>query len=214
MLTHAIFLLSAHGWERSESPSFGYAALDAVTQRFSVPLETSTVDISLVQEEWDDMVEYAKQFLNLVQEDYKIVWWKLFNAVDAKKWTNILSVIELLFCLPIANGHVERCFSQLKLIKNSRRTCLGEETLDDLLRINVEGPPLVDWDATSAVELWWKEKVRRVNHKDTRSAPSRPQEKETEAEISIAFLLTTGRNGFELISETELQFTCVVNHFW
>ena len=46
----------------------------------------------------------------------------------------------------------------------------------------MEGPPLVDWDATSAVELWWKEKVRRVNHKDTRSAPSRPQEKETEAE--------------------------------
>ena len=51
LLTHAVTLLSTHGWERSESPSFGYAALDAVTQRFSVPLE-----ISLVQEEWWNML--------------------------------------------------------------------------------------------------------------------------------------------------------------
>ena len=74
---------------------------------------------------------------------WKVVWWKLFNAVDAKKWSNVLVVIELLFCLPIANGRVERVFSQMKLIKNSRRTCLGEDTctLDQLLRINVEAPP-------------------------------------------------------------------------
>ena len=50
------------------------------------------------------MVEYAKQYLNLVQEDCKVVFWKLFNAVHAKKWSNILAVVELLFCIPIANG--------------------------------------------------------------------------------------------------------------
>ncbi len=91
-------------------------------------------------------------------------------------------IIELLFCLLIANGRVERVFSQLKLIKNSRRTCLGENTLDQLLRINVEGPPLADWDATRALELWWREKTQRVNHKDSGSAPRRPQEEETETE--------------------------------
>ncbi len=45
------------------------------------------------------MVEYGKTFLNLVQDDYKINWWKLFNSVDASKWSNVLEVIELLFCL-------------------------------------------------------------------------------------------------------------------
>ncbi len=171
LLTHAITLLSTHGWERSDNPSFGYAALDAICQWFRVPLEKATIDSSLVQEEWDDMVEYAKKYLNLVQEDYKIVWWKLYNAVDAKKWSNVLAIIELLFCLPIANGRVERVL-----------TCLGEDTLDQLLRINVEGPPLADWNATRALELWWREKTRRVNHKDSRSAPHRPQEEETETE--------------------------------
>lgn len=52
-------------------------------------------------------MDYGKRFLNLVQEDYKTNWWKLYNAVDANKWTNVLKVIELLFCLPLSNGHLE-----------------------------------------------------------------------------------------------------------
>ena len=75
----------------------------------------------------------------------------------------MLAIIELLFCLPMANGRLERVFSQLKLIKNDRRTCLKEDTLDQLVRINVEGPPLSNWDASGAFELWMKVKVRRVN---------------------------------------------------
>ena len=52
----------------------------------------------------------------------------------------MLAVIELLFCLPMANGCLERVFSQLKLIKTNRHTNLGEDSLDYLVRVNVEGP--------------------------------------------------------------------------
>ena len=79
------------------------------------------------------MVEYGNQYINLVQQDYQTVWWKLYNAVDSVKWSNVLPVVELLFCLPTANGHLERVFSQLKLIKTNRRTSLKEDTLDQLL---------------------------------------------------------------------------------
>ena len=68
------------------------------------------MDRSLVQEEWDDVVDYARRYLNLVQDEYKIVWWKLFNSFDSKKWSNVLAVVVLLFCLPLANGQVERVF--------------------------------------------------------------------------------------------------------
>ena len=87
---------------------------------FKVPLENASVDLALVQEKWDDMVGYGKQYLNLVQEDYKIIRWKLFNAVDAKGRTNVLAIIELLFSLPMANGRLERVFSRLKWAKNDR----------------------------------------------------------------------------------------------
>ena len=101
LLTHAITILSTHGWERSDDPSFGYATLNNVCQWFSVPLDSAGIDRSLVREEWDDILDYSS-FLNLVQDDYKVVWWKLFNAFDSKKWSNLLAVVELLL-LP-SNG--------------------------------------------------------------------------------------------------------------
>ena len=118
------------------------------------------------------IVECAKRYLNLVQDDYKVIWWKLFNAPDSTKWTNILTVVELLFCLPVSNGHLERVFSQLKLIKGERRTSLGEDQLDQLIRINVEAPALSQWDASNAVELWLHDRTRRLNIRDTRARPS------------------------------------------
>ena len=94
------------------------------------------------------------------------------NAPDSTKWTNILAVLELLFCLPVSNGHLERVFSQLKLIKGERRTSLGEDQLDQLIRINVEAPALSQWDASNAVELWLHDRTRRLNIRDTRTRPS------------------------------------------
>ena len=146
---------------------------------FLVPLENASVNCALLTEEWDDIVEYAKRYLNLVQDDYKVIWWKLFNAPDSTKWTNILAVVELLFCLPVSNGHLERVFSQLKLIKSERRTCLGEDRLDQLIRINVEAPVLSQWDASNAVDLWWRDKTRRLNIRDTRARP-RPSSSSTQ----------------------------------
>ena len=162
LLSNAITLLAINGWEHQEDRSFGYSAIDNVCKHFKTPLENVQVDFSLVQEEWHDMVEYATTYLNLVQEDYKVMWWKLFNCADAKKLSNVLALAELLFCLPMANGQLERVFSTLKFIKSNRRNCLKEETLDRLLRINVEFPTLSKWNPETAVNLWSSDKVRRV----------------------------------------------------
>ena len=121
LLTHAVTVLSTHGWECSENLLFSNAALDAICHWFCVSLERAGTDSLRVYEEWEDRVEYAKLYLNLVQEDYKVhvVYWKLFNAVDTKKWSKVLTVVELLFWIPVAKGQVQTVFSQLKLIKNS-----------------------------------------------------------------------------------------------
>ena len=59
-------------------------------------------------------------------------------------------------------GGWRRVFSTLKFIKSDRRNCLKEETLDRLLRINVEAPALSKWNPETAVKLWSNDKVRRV----------------------------------------------------
>ena len=101
------------------------------------------MNCSLLREEWSDMVDYAKRYFNLVQVEYQVLWWKLFNTVDAQKLTNVLSLVECLFCLPVANGHVERVFSQLKIIKTERCTYLREDRLESLLRIVTDAPSLL-----------------------------------------------------------------------
>jgi len=74
----------------------------------------------------------------------------------------MLALTELLFCLPMSNGHLERVFSTLKFIKSDRRNCLKEQTLDRLVRINVEAPTQSKWNPETAVKLWSNDKVRRV----------------------------------------------------
>lgn len=108
LLTDTLAVLATQGWQKSEYVSFVNTALQNLSARFEIPLQKAQVDIALLEEEWEDMAEYAKRYLNLVQEDYQMIWWKLFNSVNSKKWANILSLVELLFCLPMANGHGER----------------------------------------------------------------------------------------------------------
>ena len=171
LLSHTLALLATQGWEKPENADLAGVALDSLTSHFKTPLERAAVDTSVVKEEWEDMTDYARRYLDLVQEDYRAIWWKLFNAANANRWTNVLSLIELLFCIPMSNGRVERVFSALKPIKSDRRSSLTEDTLDHLLRITVDGPPLAQWDASDAVHLWWKGKQRR-QVEDTRAAPT------------------------------------------
>ena len=113
------------------------------------------------------MVSYAKQYVNLVQNSYKEVWWKLYNCADTFKWSNILSLVELVFAIPLSNGHVERCFSQLKFTKSDSISCLKQDLLDNLLRIMIEGPSLEKWNSDKAIHLWWGDKSHRVNRSET-----------------------------------------------
>ena len=117
--------------------------------------------------------------MNLTNEDYKCLWWKLFNSVDAGTWANILGLVELLFCLPVANGRVERMFSRLRIIKPDSRTSLSKDRLDSLLRIS-EGPSVDAWQVGRAIKLWWSEKTRRQvgDARQLRRASRKPGEED------------------------------------
>lgn len=62
-----------------------------------------------------------------------------FHSPNASGWTNVLTLAQLLFSLPVSNGKLERVFSTMKLIKAEKRSSMSNETLDDLLAINIDG---------------------------------------------------------------------------
>ena len=74
----------------------------------------------------------------------------------------MLKLNELLFCLPLCNGHLGRIFSHMKFIKNNRQTNLSKNRLDQLMRINVDGRPVEEWDPSGALESWYKQKCISV----------------------------------------------------
>ena len=143
------------------------AALVSITDVFRAPLEAKRVNLISIQDEIEDIVDYARTYLRIGCDSYKKIWYQLYSSPDAVKWPNILLVSELLFSLPFSTAKVEHFFSTLKIIKTERRANLSNSTLNDLLEVNTEGPTLCDFSADSAVDLWWNDSSsgRRVNQK-------------------------------------------------
>jgi len=106
-----------------------------------------------IPDELEDVVDYAHTYLSISQTPYRKDWYKLCTCPDFKKWPNILIIMELCFSLPFSNGRVEQIFSRMKVVKTNRRTKLAANTLNDLLEIYVEGPPLADFCPDEAIGM-------------------------------------------------------------
>ena len=56
--------------------------------------------------------------------------------------------------LPISAAQCERAVSAQNRVKSSLRVGLDSSTLQDLIRITAEGPLVLNFDTTSAVDKW------------------------------------------------------------
>ena len=139
------------------------AAADYLISLFRHPLEAKGASISSFNDELEEIVSFARNYLNIEQENYKTIWYKLHTTYESKKWPSVLLLCNALFSLPFTTAAVESAFSKLKVIKTDRRCSLQTSTLDDLLEVNLEGPAIKDFSSASAVELWWQDRMRRPN---------------------------------------------------
>ena len=65
--------------------------------------------------------------------------------------------------LPMTTAEGERCFSTMKRVKTDLRNRMGEELLEHLMRISIEGPPLTQMNFESAVDVFAAMRARRLN---------------------------------------------------
>lgn len=80
--------------------------------------------------------------------------WQTVQRDYSADFENILPVTDLLLSLPPTSVSCETSFSQMKLIKTSRRARLQDKTLDVLMRVKLESPPIESFDPTDTVERW------------------------------------------------------------
>lgn len=172
MLRDIIFVLATQGWQKLLDEGDTLEAIDRLVEHFSIPLKKANVCTEEIHNEFESTMQYACQYISVSTLEYRAVWWRLFHAPVASEWLNVLTLVELLFSLPASNGVVERVFSQMNVIKTKKRSLLSNKALDDLLTITSAHIPLKDFCPDDAIDLWWKNKVRRPKQK-----PRRPYKK-------------------------------------
>ena len=53
------------------------------------------MSLVILYDEIDEVVQYARMYIDINTLEYRKVWYKLFTCPDASNWCNVLSLAEL-----------------------------------------------------------------------------------------------------------------------
>lgn len=85
------------------------------------------------------------------------------NDTTGAAYPNLVTLTSVALTLPVTTATVERSFSDMKLIKICLRNRLGEESLDQIMHISIEGPDTLNYDELKEIVTHWKvQKSRRL----------------------------------------------------
>lgn len=145
--------------------SFADEELMSIFEHFCPLLKNAGVDCTAVEllDEWHALLSYSVKFLKPERNHYLKTWKFLFKSSMVSRWRNVLTLVELLFSIPVSNAKLERLFSRLKRTKVDARGSLGEKRLTNLLRIGEEGPDVATFDVAPVVKFWCSKRNRRPN---------------------------------------------------
>ena len=123
------------------------------------------IDKEELKQEWNSAKLLLQHYKNNNREMNFIQLWKHILDTDEDfsfNNPNILLVTRIAFLIPLSNAHVERIFSQTKLIKNNLRNKMHLDTLDDHLMVLLNGPEVENFDFLKALEHWENKKTRTI----------------------------------------------------
>lgn len=119
-------------------------------------LVNANCDTIEAQREWLKLKLHVARNNHFRQVHPLAVWQRLsVEDVNIDQFSNILKVIHLTSLYPLSNAHCERGFSVMKRIKSDWRCCLSNDTLNILMRIDIEGPNIADFEPRPVVNRWY-----------------------------------------------------------
>ena len=89
-------------------------AVEYIISLFRAPLEAKGMCAASVQDELEDVVDFARKYLPLGTLGYRNIWFKLHTCPDSERWPNVRLLSELLFSLPFTTNRVEHKFFLIK----------------------------------------------------------------------------------------------------
>ena len=87
----------------------------------------------------------------------------LKNKTVCAGFPKLVKLAKLSLVMPVTTARVERSFSDMKATKTRLRNRLGERTLDQVLRVCIEGPKtLSESDIELIIDHWAAQRPRRI----------------------------------------------------
>ena len=139
--------------ELEEFTAYGNVQINNFTQQF----QGIVAEPDECLEEWSNFRQFLRENLGHLKQT-EVVSLLCTDLSLASIYPNMTTLAKICRVIPIHTADVERTFSQLKLIKTRIRNRMNEKTLDSLLRIAIEGPPVCDFPVNEAIQLWAKKK--------------------------------------------------------
>ena len=151
--TTQVFNIDSWPTSSEDLVDFGNDAIDRLTNWFAPVLQKAGCEADVIPEEWFSLKVLVNT--SFCDKDYSSLWGIMLTKVPYKKdFRNVLHLVEIMLVLPISAAQCERAVSAQNRIKSRLRVGLDSSMLQDLIRITAEGPPVLNFDATLAVEKW------------------------------------------------------------
>lgn len=140
-------------WPLNNTPAlatYGNEEIEELCNHFSQNL--SDEEISSAKKEWSNL----KVTVSKMQEsspNLLSVYSYLLKSKPADL-TNILQLVEIMLCISPSTSACERGFNAMNRIKNPLRCSMSTETMNNLMRISIDGVKSADFDPSPAIEHW------------------------------------------------------------
>lgn len=153
-------LLDPSTWpkDREALIEFGKEELSLVQSHFHALFKLHNVKTEAFESEFTEMKLF---WLSNLSHLHRADFWSAVYDIMRTQYPNLLHVYIILKLLPVSNAKVERAFSFMRRVKTDWRNGLSENTLNHLLRIDIDGPDIDDFDPSAAVHIFYSDKVRR-----------------------------------------------------
>ncbi|KAK0148163.1 Zinc finger protein 862 [Merluccius polli] len=155
-------------WPENQQDLVDHGADDLgfLLDHFSTVLRRNGVNTELAKEEF---VSLKLLIARMFKDKTYLSLWELMLTREpyCSEHKNILHLVHIMLVLPVSAAVCERGFSTQKRIKSDTRASLHSDTVEDLIRISVEGPSLEDFDARESVASWFSQgqRTRRPNYR-------------------------------------------------
>lgn len=151
----------------SQIDAYGSDKLDVLLDYYSkprgVPEVPEIVDAKATRAEYSLLKPLVLQQRYL--RDKLAVLWKIIFECHKEQFQNLLKLASIALTLPVQTAICERGFSCQNNIKTAHRNRLNESSLQTLMTISIEGPPLRSFDAAKVLQEFKTKKQRRIFRK-------------------------------------------------